>query len=142
MPWRQIVIGFFLPEASSLRGRVSPCASPTKNETARQPSLTANLGKSSTESSIFLRRTCARSGKRLHIFFVQFRFLDHRLCESDNLHPMAAIWFLLFDNFKAIINPRSLEVSIPEQGMHWCFRPSEKATGKARAFGDAQEAAG
>ena len=47
---------------------------------------------------------------------------------------MAAIWFLLFDNCKAIMSLRSRGVSIPEQGMHRCFRPSERMMEKRGAL--------
>jgi len=61
--------------------------------------------------------------KILYIFLSHFALSSTGyICESDHSHPMAAIWFLLFNNFKAIMNARSLGVSIPE---HWgCTRAS------------------
>jgi hypothetical protein len=48
---------------------------------------------------------------------------------------MAAIWLLLFDESKAMMNVRSLEASIPELGDVLLLQTTEKAIGKARVFG-------
>ncbi len=48
-------------------------------------------------------------------FVVTFRLLDHSsYIESADLDPMAAIWFLLFDKSRVIMNVRLLGVSTPE----------------------------